>query len=109
MSGAGFVLSSGMGDITSALLSVLKSGDQVVSQREVFAQTYKFFDTTCRSLGIEVDFVDAKNPLNISAGIKSNTKLIYIESPSNPLLDIVDIQAITAIAKTNQKLVFIDS
>ncbi|HEY7160430.1 MAG TPA: aminotransferase class I/II-fold pyridoxal phosphate-dependent enzyme [Acidobacteriota bacterium] len=106
---AGLVFSSGMGAISTSLLTVLRSGDHVVTQQNIFAQTFTFLTTVGKSLGIESTFVNAENPENVRRAIRPSTKLIYIETPSNPLLQIVDIRAIVAIAKESNLPVFVDN
>jgi methionine-gamma-lyase len=106
---AALVFSSGMGAITTSLLTVLKSGDHVVAQRNIFAQTFTFLDDPARSLGIATDFVNATNVEAVQRAIRPNTALIYIETPSNPLLEIVDIRAIAGIAQERKIPLFVDS
>src|SRR5262245_20897677 len=103
------LFSSGMGAISTALLSVLRTGDHVVTQQNIFAQTFTFLSTVGKSLGIESSFVNASNPEEVSKAIRSSTKLIYIETPSNPLLQIVDIRAIVRIAQERNIPVFVDN
>ena len=106
---AALVFSSGMGAISTALLSVLRSGDHVVAQQNIFAQTFTFLTAVGKSLGIESSFVNAANPEEVRRAIRPSTKLIYIETPSNPLLQIVDIRAIVGIAKEANLPVFVDN
>ena len=103
------VFSSGMGAITTALLSVLKAGDHVVAQRDIFAQTFKFLDTIARDLGIATDFVDATDLAQITTAARPETALIYIETPSNPQLKVIDIRSVAAIARKRKVLLFVDS
>jgi len=103
------VFGSGMGAITTLLLTFLESGDQVVAQREIFAQTFTFLDRLARSLGIETDFVDSTRTEEVVEAIRPNTKLIYIETPSNPLLQVVDIQATADIAAERGAMLIVDS
>jgi len=103
------VFGSGMGAITTTLLTFLVSGDHVVAQREIFAQTYTFLDRKARALGIETTFVDSTRAGEIAAAIRPETKLIYIETPSNPLLQIVDIRAVAEIARERDLLLLVDS
>jgi len=106
---AGLIFGSGMGAIVTALLTVLKGGDHVVAQRDIFAQTFTFLDRVARPLGVETTFVDATRPDEVRGALRPNTKLIYIESPSNPLLKIVDIAAIADLARPRGLPLFIDS
>ncbi|HSE39544.1 MAG TPA: aminotransferase class I/II-fold pyridoxal phosphate-dependent enzyme [Acidobacteriota bacterium] len=108
-SDAAAVFSSGMGAITTSLLAVLKSGDHVVAQKNIFAQTFTFLTQVAYRLGIQTTFVDARNPEEVQQAIRPSTVLVYIESPSNPLLDIVDIRKIVQITKKAGVLLYIDS
>jgi methionine-gamma-lyase len=103
------VFGSGMGAITTALLTALKAGQHVVAQRQIFAQTFIFLDTMARSFGVETDFVDATKTDEVVQALRPNTALIYIESPSNPLLQLVDIRTIAEIARQRGIPLFVDS
>ena len=93
------VFGSGMGAITSTLLQLCKSGDHVVSSRTVYGGTYAFFKNFASKLNISTSFVDITDLNSIKNSINSNTKLIYCEAVSNPLLEIADISKISKIAK----------
>ena len=100
------VFSSGMGAITSTILQLCKSGDHVISSRTVYGGTYAFLKNFTPQLGIETDFVDITSLDDIKKSIKPNTKIIYCEVSSNPLLEIADIESISEIAKKyNLKLI----
>ena len=103
------VFSSGMGAITTSLMSVLKSGDHVIAQRELYGQTFSFFELLRDSFGVEVDFTEMTKLSEISELIRTNTALIYIESPSNPSLKIADIKSIADIASKSNISLFVDS
>jgi cystathionine beta-lyase/cystathionine gamma-synthase len=90
----GIVFGSGMGGISTSLFAILRAGDHVIASQEVFAQTKTLLDTTLRGYGVETEFVDARVATNVTSRIRPNTRLIYVETPSNPLLHIVDIAAI---------------
>jgi cystathionine beta-lyase/cystathionine gamma-synthase len=79
----------------------------VVASREIFAQTRTVLDTVLRGYGVETDFVDERDPANVAAKIKSNTRLIYLETPSNPLLHVADIAAVARHVKPGIEL-FVD-
>jgi methionine-gamma-lyase len=102
------VFASGMGAITTSLLAVLRSGDHVVCQRNIFAQTFTFLDKPARAWGVETDFVDATRPAEVAAAVRPNTSLIYVETPSNPLLDVVDVRAVAEIARARGAGLFVD-
>jgi methionine-gamma-lyase len=100
------VFSSGMGAITSTILQLCKSGDHIISSRTVYGGTYAFLKNFTPQLGIETDFVDITSLDDIQKLIKPNTKIIYCEVSSNPLLEIADIESISEIAKKyNLKLI----
>ena len=98
---------SGMGAISTALFAVLRAGDHVVASREIFAQTRTVLDSVLRGYGVETDFIDERDPANVAANIRPNTKLIYLETPSNPLLHIADIAAVAKLVKPGIEL-FVD-
>jgi cystathionine beta-lyase/cystathionine gamma-synthase len=107
---AGLVFSSGMGAISTTLLALIGSTEaHIVAQREIFAQTFTFLDETLRSLGVETTFVDIGNLIQLRDALRPNTRFVYIESPSNPLLRVADIRAVSAIGKERNVPVLIDS
>ena len=103
------VFSSGMGAITSCILQLCKSGDHVISSRTVYGGTYAFLKNFTPQLGIETDFVDITSLDDIEKVMKSNTKIIYCEVSSNPLLEIADIESISKIAKKNNLKLIVDN
>lgn len=92
-------VSSGMAAISISLLAYLKQGDHVVVTKDVYGGTHKFLTNLAPRFGIEHDFVDCNSLDDIKLAIKDNTKAIYIETPSNPSLTLLDIKAIAAITK----------
>jgi len=103
------VFGSGMGAITSTLLQLCKSGDHVVSSRTVYGGTYAFLKNFASKLNISTSFVDITNLESIKNSIKSETKLIYCEAVSNPLLEIADISEISKIAKAAGIMLVVDN
>jgi methionine-gamma-lyase len=103
------VFASGMGAITTALLAVLKSGDHVVAQRNIFAQTFNFLNDMARGYGVETTFVDATHKEEVVEALRPHTALLYVESPSNPLLKVVDIRALADLVRERNIPLFIDS
>ena len=90
---------SGMGAIaTMAMALVAPAPAHVVAQRQIFGQTFTLLDQTLRSLGVETTFVNGADRDELRAALRPNTRFVYIESPSNPLLKIVDIRAAAEIA-----------
>ena len=103
------VFGSGMGAITSTLLQLCKSGDHVISSRTVYGGTYAFLKNFASKLNISTSFVDITDLESIKNSINSNTKLIYCEAVSNPLLEIADISKISKIAKAAGIMLVVDN
>jgi len=103
------VFSSGMGAITSTILQFCKSGDHVISSRTVYGGTYAFLKNFTPQLGIETNFVDITSIEAIKKSIKPNTKIIYCEVSSNPLLEIADLEKISKVAKNNNIKLIVDN
>ena len=100
------VTASGMGAITAVILELCKANDHVVCSRTIYGGTYAFLKNFTPSFGIKSSFVDIINLAAVEAAITPNTKIIYCESVSNPLLEVADIKALSIIAKKyNLKLV----
>ncbi len=105
----GFAFASGLA-ATSTLLDLLDSGDHVVAMDDVYGGTYRLFERVRRrSAGLDFSFVDLTDPMAFEASIKPNTKLVWIETPTNPTLKIVDIAAISAIARKHGLMVVVDN
>lgn len=90
--------SSGMAAITAAL-HLFSPGDHIIAPRDIYGGTHRIFDSVYRSRGLEFTFVDMRDAENVRAALAANTKGIWIETPSNPLLHVTDIAAVAAIAK----------
>ncbi|KIQ94517.1 Cystathionine gamma-lyase [Anoxybacillus thermarum] len=105
---AGFAFSSGMAAIT-AVMMLFNSGDHVILTDDVYGGTYRVMTKVLNRLGIASTFVDTSDLSNIEAHIQRNTKAIYIETPTNPLLKITDIQGASAIAKRHGLLMIVDN
>lgn len=102
------VFSSGMAAITSSVLAFAQSGDHIISAPVVYGGVNTFFSKEIGRLGIEVDFVDFAKE-DFSKYIKPNTKIVYAETISNPLMEVPDIPAISKIARKNGLLLIIDN
>ena len=103
------VFGSGMGAITSTLLQLCKSGDHVVSSRTVYGGTYAFLKNFASQLNISTSFVDITDLESIKKSITKDTKLIYCEAVSNPLLEVADLSEISKIAKQAGILLVVDN
>ncbi|OUM87267.1 bifunctional cystathionine gamma-lyase/homocysteine desulfhydrase, partial [Parageobacillus thermoglucosidasius] len=105
---AGFAFGSGMAAIT-AVMMLFNSGDHVILTDDVYGGTYRVMTKVLNRLGLESTFIDTSDLANIEKHIRPNTKALYIETPTNPLLKITDIQAASAIAKNNGLLTIVDN
>jgi methionine-gamma-lyase len=106
---AALVASSGMGAIFAAVMSLLQAGDHIVAQRNHYGGSAKMFRDLLPRWRIETTVVDQTKTEEFAQAIRPNTKLIYIESPSNPLLHITDIRAVAQLAKTHGITTMIDN
>jgi cystathionine beta-lyase/cystathionine gamma-synthase len=106
---ASLLFASGMGAISTALLALLKNGDHVVAQRDIYGGATKFLSQWLPKLGIETTFVDTTDYDLHARAIRPNTKLLYLESPTNPTLRIVDLAKASAFARQHNLISFIDS
>lgn len=105
----GMVFSSGMAAITTSIFALLKQGDHAVFQSDLYGGTHHAIANELDRYGIAYDFVDALEPSAYEDKINQNTKLIYIETPSNPLLKLIDIEAIAALGKKHSVITMIDN
>ncbi|PYX27283.1 MAG: hypothetical protein DMG77_19330 [Acidobacteria bacterium] len=106
---AALTFASGMGAITTTIMALLKSGDHIVAQRDIYGGVTKFLSQWLPKLGIETTFVDTTDYDQHARAIRPNTKLLYLESPTNPTLRIVDLKRVAAIAKQHNLLSMIDA
>lgn len=107
---AAMSMSSGMGAVSSAIWTAVKSGDHIVASKTLYGCTFAFLNHGITRFGVEVTFVDTANPQNVKNAMKPNTKVVYLETPANPTLDVSDIEAISKIAHTNPEcLVMVDN
>ena len=89
---------SGIGAITSAIWVAVQAGDHIVASKTLYGCTFAFLNHGISRFGVEVSFVDTSNPENVRAAMKENTKVVYLETPANPNMNISDIEAISKIA-----------
>ncbi len=106
---AALTFASGMGAVTTTLMALLKSGDHVVAQRDIYGGVSKFLSQWLPKMGIETTFVDTNKYEQHAQAIRPNTKLLYLESPTNPTLRIVDFKKVAALAKHHKLLSMIDA
>ncbi|REG89140.1 cystathionine gamma-synthase [Winogradskyella sediminis] len=104
----GLAFSSGLAAI-DAVLKLLKQGDEVIATHDLYGGTYRLFTKLYEKFGVKFHFVDMQNVESIEAYINSNTKLIWIESPTNPMLNIIDIKYTAKIANKHKVVLAMDN
>lgn len=103
------VTASGMGAITAVILQLCNAGDHIISSRTIYGGTYAFMKNFLIKFGIKTTFLDITDLDAVAAAITPNTKMIYCESVSNPLLEVADISALSRIAKKNELPLIVDN
>lgn len=103
------VTASGMGAITSVLLQLCQSGDEIVSSRTIYGGTYAFMKNFLPKLNIQTSFVDITNLEKVENAITENTKVLYCESLSNPLLEVSDLEGLSELAKKHNLKLVVDN
>ncbi len=106
---AGFAFASGLA-ATASVLELLDSGSHVIAMDDLYGGTYRLFENVRRrSAGLKFDFVDLTDPAAIEAAIRPDTKLIWVETPTNPLLKLVDLEAVAAVGRRHGILLGCDN
>jgi methionine-gamma-lyase len=100
---------SGMAAINTTVLSSVNKGDHVVTTNSLYGGTAKLFFDILPKFGVKFDFVDLSKPQNVEGAIKENTKIIYVETPSNPTMKLTDIEAVSSIAKEHGIISIVDN
>jgi cystathionine gamma-lyase len=104
----GLAFASGLA-ATDAILHLLDAGDHVLASDDVYGGTFRIFDKVFRRLGLEFSWVDMSDPANVERGFKKNTKLVWIETPTNPMLKLVDLAAVAKLAKARGARTVVDN
>ena len=104
----GLAFGSGLAAI-DAVIKLLKPGDEVISTNDLYGGSYRLFTKVFQDFGIKFHFVGMSDVNRISEVINTNTKLIWVETPTNPMMNIIDIEAVSAIAKSNSILLAVDN
>jgi cystathionine beta-lyase len=104
----GLAFGSGMAAI-DAIVKLLKPGDEVISTNDLYGGSYRLFTKIFEGFGIKFHFVGMESISNIEAKVNSNTKLIWVETPTNPMLNIIDIKAVSVIAREHNILLAVDN
>lgn len=106
---AGLILSSGMAAILTSIFAMMKSGDHAILQNDLYGGTHNAVVTELPRYGMTFTLVDGADPVNFEKAIRPETRIIYIETPSNPTLKITDIRAVADIAKKHGLITIIDN
>jgi len=104
----GFCFGSGMAAI-DAVVKLLSTGDEVISTNDLYGGSYRIFTKIFADFGIKFHFVDMQNPANVSEKITANTKLIWVETPTNPMMNVVDIEAMRKLSADQGILLAVDN
>lgn len=94
---------------TAAVLSVLRPGDHVVAMDDLYGGTYRYFERVCRPNQVSFTYADGRRPSEIERGLQPETKLVWIESPTNPLLNLANVAAIAAVTRPRGILLAVDN
>jgi cystathionine gamma-synthase len=106
---AALTFASGMGAITTTIMALLKAGDHIVAQRDIYGGVTKFLSQWLPKMGIETTFVDTTDYEQHARAIRPNTRMLYVESPTNPTLRVVDLKKVAAVARQHKLISMIDS
>lgn len=104
----GLAFGSGLAAI-DAVMKLLKPGDEVISTNDLYGGTYRLFTSIFKNFGIKFNFIGMQNASNIEDYITENTKIIWVETPTNPMMNIIDIKATADIAKKHNVLLAVDN
>ncbi len=104
----GIAFGSGLA-ATHALMSLVKSGDHIIVSKNVYGGTYRLFELVMKDYGLEFSWVDTSNTRNIENAVKNNTKMVYLESPTNPMLQLTDLEAASGICRRHNLICVADN
>ncbi len=106
---AALLFSSGMAAITTSILALVKAGDHIVAQRDIYGGVTKFLSQWLPKMGVETTFVDTNDIDQHERAIRPNTRILHVESPTNPMVRVVDLEKIAALARKRKVITTIDS
>jgi cystathionine gamma-synthase/cystathionine gamma-lyase len=104
----GLAFSSGMAATTTVLM-LLRKGDHVIAGDDVYGGTYRLFEQVLRNYGLQFTYVDPRYPERVENAVRKNTRMIWIETPTNPLMKIIDIRRISRISRKSKALLVVDN
>jgi cystathionine beta-lyase/cystathionine gamma-synthase len=106
---AGYAFASGVAAATAAITSAAKSGDHIIVTKDIYGGTYRLLTTYLNRFGITHSFVNTSNPAEVEEAVRGNTRVLFLESPSNPILKIIDFEAMVKIAKKHNLITILDN
>jgi len=106
---AGYAFASGMAATTALTHLLLKQGDHAICSDNVYGGTFRLFDKIVRHYGVDFDYVNTSNPADVENAMRPNTRMVFIETPTNPIMSITDIPKISKIAHRNGSRVVVDN
>jgi O-succinylhomoserine sulfhydrylase len=106
---SGFATASGMSAVFASFMALMKQGDHLIACKSIFGSTHSVITKFLPRYGIDYTYVDANKPGEWEAAIRPNTKMIFLETPTNPALDIIDIEAVVALGKKHNIIVNVDN
>ncbi|MBK7630462.1 MAG: PLP-dependent transferase [Ignavibacteriales bacterium] len=104
----GIAFASGLA-ATHAIMSLVKAGDHIVISNNVYGGTYRLYELNMKNYGIDFSWVDTSDSKNIETAIRPNTKMIYVETPTNPMLNLTDLKGVAKIARKNKLITVCDN
>jgi len=105
---AGFAFASGMA-ATNAVMTLLRAGDHVIVSDNTYGGTFRLFDKVLRKFGLEFSYVDAREPQNVEDAARTETRMVFIETPTNPVMSLVDIRAVAEITRRRGVRLVVDN
>lgn len=105
----GYAFSSGMAALTTAVMALLKPGDEVIVADDVYGGTFRLFNKVLNKFDITAIYVDMNDPKNVEGAITDKTKMVFLETPTNPLLKLIDLDAVIKIAKDHKLISMVDN
>ena len=104
----GLAFSSGMAATTTVLM-LLRKGDHVIAGDDVYGGTYRLFEQVLRNYGLQFSYVDARDSEKVEKAVRKNTRMVWVETPTNPLMKIIDIRAMAKIARKAKAMLVVDN
>ena len=104
----GFAFSSGLAAM-DAVLKLLKPGDKVISTDDLYGGSYRLFTKIFEDFGIQFEFVNMNNPKHIEEAITDKTRMVWVETPTNPMMNVIDIKAVATLCKSNGIMLAVDN